>query len=203
MFVLVASVALLLLGGCGPTEMESGQAVLLMAPLITAIGALFASGYVHLWRSLADDLHFRWRPSLVVIVLQLIACVGIPFMPHLEVDWLGYALWFVGTSYLTLQFLVIRVSVIRRIRRYYSSLSITPWLVLYPPALYLAYLGSDQEELQVFPGMLWTAPGYAGLSTGFLLVVFLVEVALRRGRQAARLRKASLPAPLPQARVIK
>lgn len=194
--------AALLLGGCGPTEMEAGQAVLMTAPVATLIGALFASGFATLWQPLAPGVRFDVRPSAGLIGLQLLVCLGIPFTGAAEADWLVAGLWFAGTSYLTLQCICLRLALISGLRRHYTRLSLAPWLLLYGQALWLGYLGSNTAEAEGIAVVLWILPGYLGLVTGPLLVILLVEVTIRRKRLADRIRETALPRPLPEARIL-
>ncbi len=180
--------------------MESGQAVLLAAPIITLAGALVSAGYVKLWQPLVASLHFDWRPTLVTLVVFSVFCVGIVFYPPGSGEWVGAALWFVGTSYLALQLVVLRITLRFAARKRYSLLSLSPWIVLYLPAVILAYAGSTTEELGAFPGLLWTIPGYGGLVLAPIAFVLLIEALLRRKHLADRLRKEQLPRPLPEAR---
>lgn len=181
--------------------MESGQAVLLAAPIISLGGALVAAGYAKLWQPLAPSVRFSWRPTLVALIVLTVLCGGIVFYPPGTGEWVGIALWFVGTSYLTLQLLVLRITLSSAARHRYSLLSLAPWLVLYLPALVLAYAGSATEELALFPLIwMWTLPGYGGWVLLPVSLALFVEVVIRRKRLADRLRRELLPRPLPEAR---
>jgi hypothetical protein len=180
--------------------MESGQAVLLATPIITHAGALISAGYAKLWQPLQTALHFSWRPTLIALVVLSIFCGAVVFYPPGSGEWVGYALWFVGASYLTLQLVVLRITLRVSTCKWYSLLSLSPWIVLYVPALALAYAGSTTGEVEAFPALLWTIPGYGGLALAPIALVLLLEVLLRRRRLADRLRSELLPRPLPEAR---
>lgn len=194
----------LLLSACGPTEVEAGQAVLFSAALITLIGGGVTALFAALWKPLAKNLQFSWRPTLVVIAGQAIlqgmvlVFVGTPIEGTHVDDWVLTALLTVGTSYLSLQLIVVRVALIERVRRYYSLLSLAPWIVLYPPAVVLGVWGSGDEAGDI-PLSLWILPGYVGMTTLVILVVFGVELVFRRRRLALSEREPEFPAPLPTA----
>lgn len=190
----------LLCCGCGPTEMESGQAVLLAAPFITLVGALLAAGFAKLWRPLIDGLSFRWRTTTIALCVQSLLCLGIMFFPPGSGEWVGFAMVFVGASYLTVQLVAMRIALSEKLRRHYSVISLAPWILFYPPALVLAYVGSPSTELQAFPGLLWTLPGYGGLVLAPVFVILLIEILVRRKKHADQVQREILPRPLPEAR---
>lgn len=195
----VSIAALLLLGGCGPYEAESGQALMLMAPLITFVGAVVAFFYARAWEPLVGPVSFCFRPSTIVAGLQVLACAGLESAVFRTDGIVFFSFWLVGSSYLALQLLMLRFALRPRQRRRYSQLSLCPWLLLYPPALYLAYFGSSTAELGAFPGFLWILPGYFGILTGVIGAILLIELIIRRRLLAKRLRE-QLPK-VPTARI--
>jgi hypothetical protein len=190
----------LLLGACGPTEKESGQAMLVMAPVITLVGLGLAAVFQRLWSPLADEPELHLRPSWRVMALLVSCTVPLLFDEQLEDDWIIAALWMGGTTYLTFFLIGLRLCIVSSLRRYYSAQVYLPWLLLYPPALYLAYFGSNEQELGAFPGLLWTMPGYLGLVSGPIFLIMLLEIVVRRHRHAKRRAAEALPRPLPPAR---
>ena len=129
---------------------------------------------------------------------MVLVFVGTPIEEtHID-DWILSALIMVGTSYISLQLIVLRVALIERVRRYYSLLSLAPWLVLYPPAVILGIWGSG-DEVGDIPLALWILPGYVGMTTLVILVVFGAELIFRRRRLALSEREPEFPAPLPTA----
>ncbi len=194
-----------LLSGCGPTELEAGQAVLLVAPLLTLLGAALAGAYRHLWRPIVPKLRFSWGRSLQLAAVQVFVLVAAfladsSVVSSRDLDDLGlFALWWVGTTYLSFALLCARIAVLSSVQRYFSWVSIAPWALLYLPAMWLGFFGSNTAEVGVFPGVLWLFPGYFGLTTVLLLLVFITEVMVRRRRIGTAARRALEPAPFPRA----
>jgi hypothetical protein len=195
-----AFVPLLLLAcACGPTERESGHAILLMAPLITLGGVGVASLFRALWKPLVSPLSQPLRDCRNLMIALVLACLPLFFDKHLNDEWLLVALHAVGTSYLTFLLIGVRLSLSPRNTHLFRYVTYLPWLVLYPPALYFAYVGSTTAEASDFPLQLWWFPGYAGLITGPLFLLLLVEVLVRRYSHHKRLAAEALPRPLPVA----
>lgn len=188
--------ALLLLGGCGPTAREIGQAVLWAAPIITILVLGLAWGYARLWRPLLDEpLRVDWRPAAVVAAIQLIIALATLLRPELDGDLILIAVWAVGTSHLTLALLPLRLA-LRSGTTAYSWVIAAPWLLLYPPAVLLGLVLHDPgPDLSDAVAMLWILPGWAGWVTGPLALVAVVEVVVRRVRRARRLAAAAPPPP--------
>ncbi len=192
----------ILLSGCGPTEREAGQAVLMVAPLLTLAGTLVAAAYARMWRPLVKGLRFDARPSLYVAGVQGVLALYIAIFAGGEADWLLTALCFVGSSYLAFQCVCLRLGIVAGLRRHYTWLSLLPWLLLYGQALGFGFFGSTSTEADGIGVILWCFPGYLGLVTGPLMLLLAAEVFVRRRRQAARVRAESLPRPLPVARIL-
>jgi hypothetical protein len=121
------------------------------------------------------------------------------FSPHLESDWLFAAFLAVGSSYLSLLLLCIRLSVFPSLSKLQRHTYYLPWLVLYPSALYFAFFGSTTSDAGDIHVQLWIMPGYMGLVTGPLLILALFEVLVRRHQYERRRAAEALPQPLPVA----
>jgi hypothetical protein len=192
--------ALALLGGCGPTQAEMGQAILIAAPLITIAGIGLQALYAMLWRRLGADVHLRWQvqgPLLAFLVLGA-------FLPALRWqrgtdDWIAAAFIFVGTSYLSLLLIAMRILLITSLRRHFPWAGALAWVLLWLPAFHHALWGSttNEDSLAV---IVWILPGYMGAVTFLLLLGFGVELAIRLAIAARRRRAAEQP-PLPEARI--
>ena len=191
--------ALLLLGGCGPTAREIGQAVLWAAPIITILVLGLAWGYARLWRPLLEEpLRVDWRPVVAVAALQLAVALATLLRPALDGDLVLIAVWVVGTSHLTLALLPLRLA-LRSGTTAYSWVIAAPWALLYPPAVMLGLvLHAPAQDLADGAAMLWILPGWAGWVTGPLALIAVAEVVIRRVRRARRL-AAQKPAPPPVA----
>ncbi len=173
--------AAVLVGGCGPTNEEIGQAVLWAAPLITLIGLGAAWGYAALWRPLVAGLRLDVRPGMLVAAVQSAFALATLITPAIDPDLVLVAVHLVGTSYLAAAILALRLSVYRT-ARHYAWAWLAPWIVLYPPAIILALAGDSAGaagDLQLY---IWILPGYGGVVTGPVALLALVEVAVRRAR---------------------
>lgn len=187
--------SLLVLGGCGPTAREIGQAVLWAAPIITLLVLGLAWGYARLWRPLLEaPLRVDWRPAALVTGVQLVLALATLLRPELEGELVLTAVWAVGTSHLTLTLLPLRLA-LRSGTTAYSWVLLAPWLVLYPPAVLLGLvLRNPDSNLSDSIAMLWILPGWAGWVTGPLALIAVAEVVIRRIRRTRRL-AAEKPAP--------
>lgn len=188
--------SLLLLGACGPTAREMGQAVLWAAPIITILVLLLAWGYARLWRPLVDEPpRVDWRPAVVVAALQLTVASATLLRPELEGDLILIAVWAVGTSQLSLALLPLRLT-LRSGTTAYSWVFLAPWLLLYPPAVLLGLVLRDPgSDITDSIAMLWILPGWAGWVTGPLALIAIAEVVIRRVRRARRLAAQKPPPP--------
>jgi hypothetical protein len=196
------ALALVFLSACGPTEKESGQAIVLVAPFITLIGLGVTSLFRWLWSPLVTGESLpRDRPFLVIGALSVM-CLPLVFESHLADEWILMALHVLGTSYLALLLLCLRIGVFLRCRVLYRHVTYLPWLLLYPSAIFLAYFGSATSETGDFHLQLWLYPGSAGLVSGPLLGLLVVEVLVRRYLLHKREAALALPRPLPVAKIL-
>ncbi len=170
-----------LAGGCGPTNQEVGQAVLWAAPLITLVGMAIAWGYASLWRQLVPGLRLDVRPGMIVAAVQSAVALATLIAPEIEPDLILVAIHLVGTSAVAAAILGLRLSVYRSARSY-SWAWLTPWIVLYPPALILALMGDAAGSGGDLALYIWILPGYGGVVTGPIALLALVEVLVRRAR---------------------
>jgi hypothetical protein len=176
---LIASV--LLCAGCEPTEVEAGQAIILVALPITLIGMLLHTALTGLWHKLDASIQIEWRTSWKMLGLLAVLCVAV-FVSGLTRgtdDWLGFAFWFVGMSYLSLYLIALRLGVTRSLRRVLPWAVSIPWLVLLSPAIYCAALGSADAPVAEWLQALWIFPGFGGYIAGGLMLIFVIEVVAR------------------------
>lgn len=192
----------LLLGACGPTARESGHSILLMAPLITVAGGSIAVLFRLLWQPMVPSLPLSFRRCRNAILLLTLPCLPLAFDPALNDDWIGTALVAVGSTYLTLLLLAIRLIILAQARHLFAHIIYVPWLLLYPGAAYYAYGGSTTAEASEFHMNLWILPGYFGIFAGALFLLLLLEVFIRRHLHFKRLAEEALPRPLPVATAI-
>jgi len=176
--VLITAAAML--GGCGPTNEEVGQAVLWAAPLVTLIGMAAAWGYAALWRPLVS-VRLDVRPGMIVAAIQSALALATFVAPAIDPDLVLVAVHVIGTSYLAVAIIGLRLSVHRGARNY-AWAWLSPWIVLYPPAVILALMGDAAGAAGDLPLYIWILPGYGGAVTVPIALLALVEVLVRRAR---------------------
>jgi hypothetical protein len=189
-----AILALALLGGCGPTQAEMGQSILVAAPLITVAGIGLQALYAMLWRRLGADIHLRWKVQGPLLAFLTVCAVLIPSLrwQNRTDDWIFAALVMVGTSYLSLLLIAMRILVITRLRRWFSWAGVMVWLLLWLPAFHHALWGSTTNEDSIFI-IIWLLPGYMGLITFLLLLGFGIELGVRYAITERRRRGSTGP----------
>ncbi len=172
---------------------------MVLAPLITLVGLGLAAIFRVAWNPLraTDKLPLPQCRNLCLGLF--LACVPWSFDLHMDNEWIAMALIAVGPSYLSLLLLGLRLTIIKRFRRFFPLVLYFPWIVLYPSAFFLAYLGSTTAETSDFHLQLWLYPGSFGLVTGPLFLVIVVELVVRHYVHRKREAAMALPRPLPTA----
>ena len=173
---------LALAAGCGPNTREASIAVLVVAVAVMVLANAVVWLLWLLWHQVRPGLGFRWRP-FVVVGLALSA-VGLfastrPYHGNMA-EYLGMALWAVGTSYLTFLLLVWRIGLSAP-----NGLVVAHAIagtLMFAPALPLAFVGSTQGELDDPLLFLWAFPGVAGYVPGPLFGLLLLEALVRLAR---------------------
>jgi len=198
----IASIgALMVLAGCEPSEVETGQAVILSALPITLIGFALHACYRSMWQPMRPDLRLRARPMIhsSCLLLMLMFAVLAVFDDG-TTEWLVMAFWGVGTSYVTLLVIALRVTAFRRMSKFFPYAAVLPWLVLMPLAIPLAFVGSTEVSNGYF--ILWALPGFFGWVAGPLVLVAIIEVVIHTIRYKRREIPTPPPPGLPRARII-
>jgi hypothetical protein len=179
--------------------MEAGQCIVMVAPLITAIGLALQWLYAWLWRPLESPPRMSWRTSGLGL-LALFALATIVIASGVERgtdDWLAMVFIIVGASYLSVFALVLRALVIPRLTRWYAWAPLVPWFLFLPPALVLAFFGSRQHPVGDTLTMFWMLPGLFGYIGVPALALMFFEAGMRRYLHYRQYR-ASLPPPPPE-----
>lgn len=174
---LLVAIAALAIAGCGPSEREVGAWVLLALPMIAVLGTLLQLGYRALWRRAVDrttPARLNRRPTVWLIALSC-ALFVIPFAIGEVDDELLVALWAAGTTYAAYLCLAMRATITSD-RRYAFS-AVVPWLLIAVPAVLFALFGSTTEG--DFAQLYYMLPGYAGLVPGGMVVIMVLEIAIR------------------------
>jgi len=171
--------ALVLASGCGPSTREASIAVLVVAVAVIVLANAVVGLLWLPWHRVRPTLGFRWRPfvlaGLALSVLGMIA-EQLPYAGGMS-EYLVLALWAVGTSYLTFLLLVWRIRLSAR-SGLVEAHAIAGTL-MFLPALPLAFVGSTEGDLHDALMVLWVLPGYAGLVSGPLFGLLLVEALVR------------------------
>lgn len=180
---------------CGPNEREVGMWVVFAFPIITLLSAAIAHGYALLWKRLEREVSFSYAPSMAIFAMQLALAISAAARGDRSyLDGTFIALAAAGTSFLTLQLLLLRIGVSLR-RPNLSWLAQAPAMIFYPPALVLAFFGATHGDISDLYLVLWILPGYFGLTTCVVLVALLAELGFRglRLRRARRSQEPNLP----------
>lgn len=167
--------------GCGPTNKEAARAVILVSPVVLAIGFGIGYGLHKLWQRRWPEVSIDRRPCLILVtVLTCAACIlGMKDEPGLRVwEWAVAALWLFGTSYLTLFLLCWRVWL--RVRREYAFTWAAPATMAFmvAPAFPIGLDLLSGAPVDIALGM-WILPGYLGAISGPLLLSAVLEAWLR------------------------
>jgi hypothetical protein len=171
-------------GRCGPTDLEAGRAVLAASPAVVLAIGLFLHLLLRLWRRRYAELRFPhrllWTLGGGLLVLGLTLLVVGP--SSRAADWVPAALWIYGTSHLAVALVLFRIWFFFDRPRALAAAVIGSSLVMLLPALPVA-LGLQGSLLDAVTWSVWMWPGYGGLIPGPILLVLLIEAALR-GRAA-------------------
>ena len=165
------------LGGCGPSRKEAGTAVILASPLVFLIGLGFVWIFYKLWSRRFPDLKMSWKPGIICTICLLL--FSLPFMvnlPQKTLDWAVSALWIFGTSYLTVLFIVFRIS-------FFFSQNTFTWiaipLILFYSFFALSLIDSESSASFELFMILCIFPGYGGIVSGIVFLILLIEVLIR------------------------
>lgn len=184
---LVAIAVVLAATGCGPTRLQTAEAVLLSAPVATAVALGLLWLLLQLWSRVIPGPPPRWRPALVALGFQTAVAIALLArgIDRESDDWWLAALFFVGTSYLVCVGLIARIALARRSFRGAVGAVIWGWLPFWPLALAFAVDGNAEAAMPDAMATAWMVIGYGGAVTAVLWIPLLVE-AVVRWRRALR-----------------
>lgn len=191
--------SLLCLAGCGPSEQEGGLSVLISAPIVlgislellyflTWLGCFLEpkGGPPLLWKDFLARVEARSRPPrvmlLVSFVLSVLSVVYVArtedYRPLEKIADMGLTgIIIFGTSFLSVALVFWRLCLFfSRQAAFWACLVVAVCLVL--PALPMAAGLNWGWDDFMFPA--WVFPGFIGMVTGPLFVIFLLEAGIRR-----------------------
>ena len=196
--------ASLLLSGCGPSDEEAARAVMMATPLVYLSGMGVMALMLFLWRELEPRLGINWRPVLLGLalacVIGLLSIVGVTTDPPAAnsgdtttdgipgvFEWLGHSIFLYGASYLSLLLVSWRIWLWRRPATAFTW-AWTPvlFVMMAPCPAMIMFGGEHSAAMRHFEEAalsLWVFPGYAGMVTGPLLLLALIEVWVRIRRK--------------------
>jgi len=174
-------IAVVLAAGCGPTRLQAAEAVLMSAPVATAVALGLLWLLLRLWSRVIPAPPPRWRPALVALGFQTAIAIAALArgIDRESDDWLLAALICVGTSYLVCVGLIARIALARRSIRAAVAAAIWGWLPFWPFALAFAVDRDPEAELPDVMASAWILIGYFGAVTAVLWIPLLVEGVIR------------------------
>jgi uncharacterized membrane protein len=197
--LIVFATASLLLSGCGPSQEESARAVMMATPVVYLAGMGIMALMLFLWRKLEPRLGINWNPVLLGLalacVIGLLSIVGVTNDPPNTqgrtatdgipgvVEWVGFAIVFYGTSYLSVLLVIWRIWLWRRPATAFTW-AWTPvlFVMMAPCPAMIMSTGEHSVAMHYFSEagrFFWTFPGFIGMVTGPLLLLALIEVWVR------------------------
>jgi hypothetical protein len=167
---------------CGPTPKESGDAILMVLPLVVASAMAVQWLLLRLWRPAKGSIALDWGRGLILCGLLLFPSAYAFLTDTRPSEWFVMAYWLFGTSYLAVLLFVTRVWLFfgdARLVFFAPHLALSAIFAL--PALPLA-LGLGGKPWQDVAEAMWIFPGFGGWVPGGLFLVLLVEALWRRSR---------------------
>lgn len=167
---------------CAPGHRDTGEAVLIVWPLVMLLSALPQAVLVRMWQWRWPELVIDWRPFLIFVGMASVVSVSMVMTAAAPWEWAPHALWLFGTSYLAALLVITRVLISFRLR----AVSFVPahagaTMVFIPFAMGLR--AGFFETATVDPAGYFVFPGYGGWVPGAIAVALLLECWYQRRRQ--------------------
>jgi hypothetical protein len=185
--LIVFATASLLLSGCGPSDEESARAVMMATPIAYLAGMGIMALMLFLWRKLEPRLGINWRA--VLLGLALACVIGVLSIVGVTNDefpgvfaWVGVAIILYGTSYLSLLLVIWRIWLWGRPATAFTWAWAPVLFVMLAPCPLILLSNEHNPAMNRFAEAsfgLWAFPGFAGIVTGPLLLLALIEVWVR------------------------
>ncbi len=169
---------------CGPTRQQTGEAVLLVWPLVIVLATLPQALVVWLWRRLKPSVDPAWWRPLALVALAAAIAVPTLLVAKHPWRWASEALWLFGCSYGAVTLAATRLWLWRWPASALGPL-LGPQLVataVFVPLAGVLRLGLF-DSIELPTEGLFIYPGMGGWVPGGLAVGLGIELALRLRRQ--------------------
>lgn len=170
---LIGAIALLA-SGCAPSPRETGEAVLIVWPLVILIAALPQFLLIRLWQWRWPGVVIDWKRLLVLVGPAVTISVSMIIAATAPWTWAPHALWLFGTSYLAALLLVTRAWLASPWR---AHSVIAPHLVtsaIFIPCAMALRAGMFETAAIDWAGF-FIFPGYGGWVPGGVALLLLAE----------------------------
>ena len=182
---LLLAIALLLTSCTGPSDQDIGQSVLSVAPIVFLVSIGFQYLFFRIWKRKWVELTMSLPPNLIFLIF-LIAFALLAFLfqdiEFRKTELLFLALFWFGTSYLTVLFLVTRIWLIFDHNRVFTWASVLTLALYILPAFPMVAGLTEGTPFGDFAFALWVLPGSilgslfpdSILTNGSVVILFLV-----------------------------
>lgn len=169
----------LLASGCAPSHRDTGEAVLIVWPLVILIAALPQFLLIRLWQWRWPDVVINRKRLLVLVGPAITLSVSMIIAAAAPWTWAPHALWLFGTSYLAVLLLVTRAWLASPLRAHSVIAPHIVTSVIFIPFA-MALRAGMFETAAIDSAGVFVFPGYGGWVPGGVALLLLAERWLRR-----------------------
>lgn len=162
---------------CTPTPHQTGEAVVIVWPLVMLLACGPQIAMLALWRAVLPTIVFDLRPFAAWVGLAACVAISVAIAATRPWQWADSAAYFFGLSYAAVLLLTTRVWLRVAPKRALLVPHLVTSLVFVPYAIALYFdvtLGIPNPE------GIFIVPGYGGVLAAPILLVLLVEAVVRR-----------------------
>lgn len=169
---------------CGPTQRETGEAVLIVWPLVILLAALPQGALLATWKKLRPEIELPWARLGLLIGAAAIMAGFMVVNAEKPWRWATEALWLFGCSYGAVLLLATRLWLQGDRRHALVGPHLVASVVFVPYAMTLR--GGLFDGARFDTEMVFIVPGYGGWVTGGIALLLGIELFVRwRKRRAA------------------
>lgn len=166
---------------CGPNNQQTGEAILIVWPVVVLLALGPQLGLLALWRKLRPAVSLDLARVWIIVMLATAVAIAVVVRAEKPWRWADAALWLWGCSYGVVLLVTTRIWLMADAKNVLLGPHVVATVVFVPlaAALYGGFADGIGD-----PSWLFILPGYGGWATGGLFLVLLVEVLLRRRKVA-------------------